>query len=375
MSSSRRRAFYYQANANAFGGRLDQPFEQVLPVLAPTSFSRSPSGSFTTLATSVVEGLNVNNVLFADRIVAQISTSFSEEHPYPKVSFLGTAFEGLRIGGLELEPVFNLGICDGGTPEKYPPVSALHNRDFHAQVRQQTEKFREFLDGLPREERARHEWVHDYADAGNNTEDEISKRGSLLCSVVEGIETAGGSLPGAQVGHAIHIPDFGRIFLAELIVGHHSFDLTMIRLELGCPVSGTVSVAQSSSSGTQVAPRGSGGAGHGLNATATGTSGTLPTVHGGGAATAGNSPPNNAAPSKPLSGASGTLPTAGNAPPSKTTPPKPAPGASGTLPTVHGGGGETPTADNAPPSGTAVPTPAPGTSPIAPRGSGGAGHG
>jgi hypothetical protein len=294
MSSSKRRAFYYQANANAFGGRLEQPFDQVLPVLAPTSLpsaggyasarheefrvaeiisiarsssqvagSTSPSGSFTTLVTSVVEGLNVNNILFADRIVAQISTSFSEEHSYPKVSFLGTTFEGLRIGGIALEPVFNLGICDGGERGRYPAVSALHNRDFHERVRQQGEKFREFLNDLPLEERAHHEWVQDYADAGHNTEDEILQRGSLLCSVVEGIEGAGASLPGTKIAHAIHIPDFGRIFLAELIVGHHSFDLTMLRLELGCPVSGTASVAQASSSGAQVAPRGSGGAGHG----------------------------------------------------------------------------------------------------------------
>jgi hypothetical protein len=52
------------------------------------------------------------------------------------------------------------------------------------------------------------------------------------------------SVSSPQVGHAITIPNFGSIFLAELFVTHGAYDLTMLRLELGCPVSGTVSAGQ-----------------------------------------------------------------------------------------------------------------------------------
>jgi len=62
---------------------------------------------FKTLATAVVEDLNVLNVVTADRVVAQIST----EHPLngyvPKVTFLGTQFDNLRIAGCPVKVDFD----------------------------------------------------------------------------------------------------------------------------------------------------------------------------------------------------------------------------------------------------------------------------
>ena len=73
-----------------------------------------------TLATSVLEGLNVLDVVTADRMVAQIST----EHPLdngrtPHVTFLGTHFENLRVGGYKVEVELDLGIC-GDRAREYP---------------------------------------------------------------------------------------------------------------------------------------------------------------------------------------------------------------------------------------------------------------
>src|SRR5579863_2204552 len=54
---------------------------------------------WSTVSTSVVENLNVLDVVTADRVVGQITT----EHPLvgyvPHISFLGTRFENLRIAG------------------------------------------------------------------------------------------------------------------------------------------------------------------------------------------------------------------------------------------------------------------------------------
>ncbi len=58
--------------------------------------------TFKTLATSVVENLNILNVITCDRIVAQVSTEhprFEDEGHVPSVTFLGTQFYNLRIGG------------------------------------------------------------------------------------------------------------------------------------------------------------------------------------------------------------------------------------------------------------------------------------
>src|SRR6185369_2784617 len=92
------------ADASAFGGQLEQPFERIIPAQAPLTLS--PDGGYssaridyfaveglfsfksaytqvagivskkrpgwTTLATSVIEDINICEVMTADRIVAQI---------------------------------------------------------------------------------------------------------------------------------------------------------------------------------------------------------------------------------------------------------------------------------------------------------------
>src|SRR5690349_16181307 len=52
-----------------------------------------PDHGWNTLTTSVIEGLNVMDVLTADRIVAQISTDHPPVGYIPTVTFLGTRIE------------------------------------------------------------------------------------------------------------------------------------------------------------------------------------------------------------------------------------------------------------------------------------------
>jgi len=273
----------YQAHASAFGGRLQHPIELHLPVLASTSlpvvggydsarhenfrhhdafsiqaaythvgggFDRE-TGSWKTVASSVVEGLNVNNVLFADRIVAQISVDHGTDSYHPKVSFDGTLFEGLRIGKCEVKPVLKLALCDDAPQGKFPARSCLKNDKFVAFAHQQSRKFAEFWlkqkgpDGKPLR------GMEHLDKDGVNAKDEVEQRGSVLCSLVESIE---GKCAGTKFGHAIHVPDFGRIFLGELAVDHGAFHLTMVRLDLGSPMTGLVMAAQAAAGG----PHGSG---------------------------------------------------------------------------------------------------------------------
>src|SRR5579872_6803986 len=109
MESPSKRVHYYHADANAFGGHLTTPFEKIVPVQAPLSLPvvggyataragafqlegivsfasaytqvagsvSEKNGAWTTLATSAVEGVNVLDILTADRVVSQILT----EHP------------------------------------------------------------------------------------------------------------------------------------------------------------------------------------------------------------------------------------------------------------------------------------------------------
>ena len=95
-----------------------------------------------------------------------------------------------------------------------------------------------------------------------------SKWDGITCSLVENVEIKDISVkaadgrsvqippPAKSFGHVIHIPDFGNIFLAELTVNHNSFNLTMIRLDLGCLADGSVSMVSCNVNGKGGKPGG-----------------------------------------------------------------------------------------------------------------------
>ena len=69
------------------------------------------------------------------------------------------------------------------------------------------------------------------------------KNGHLECSLVKKVNIEG-KFPGKLIRpNILEIPDFGRVHLAELIVSYHSFQLIMMRFELGCPTVGAMSAS------------------------------------------------------------------------------------------------------------------------------------
>jgi hypothetical protein len=53
-------------------------------------------------------------------------------------------------------------------------------------------------------------------------------------------------------GHVIIVPEFGNLFLGEISLDQGSFRLTMLRMELGCPAIGNLSMATASSNGRPI---------------------------------------------------------------------------------------------------------------------------
>jgi hypothetical protein len=93
--------------------RMDYRLESVISFSSAYSHvagnrSLKPGEGWHTMTTTVVEGLNVMEVLTADRVVGQIITEHPLEGYVPSISFLGTHFENLRINGhpveLDLDP-------------------------------------------------------------------------------------------------------------------------------------------------------------------------------------------------------------------------------------------------------------------------------
>jgi len=248
--------------------------------------SKKDPRAFVTLATSSVENLNVLNVVTADRVVGQISTTHFPDQYSPHVTFLGTHFENLRIARHKTVPVVNLAFA-GKPPvgkDAYYPTEATKETGLMAsaerlyrKLRGDFEKVKEEL-GQERLQRldADDSWFskqyHKFSDFNygqlqQEAKDAAAKSAKasngnggkwegVTCSLVEQVEIENIEIPVKDApkpivipppahcfGHVIHVPDFGTIFLAELKVNHNSFHLTMIRLELGCIADGSASIA------------------------------------------------------------------------------------------------------------------------------------
>jgi len=210
----------------------------------------SKKNGFATLATSVLEGVNVLDVLTADRVVAQISTvhpEFVTGKQVPEVTFLGTRFENLRIGGrkIEIEPAPDF----LGAPKE--DATYFDNANLNAE----SEKLAALEPLIPE----MREWNQDdRRDEWTDTPDRIT------CSLVRTMDGVPKAYP-TPFNHVIDVPHFGRIFLGELIIrrnhgnndpnlenrknDRYRFNLTMIRLEMGCVGAGTASIAVADSNG------------------------------------------------------------------------------------------------------------------------------
>ena len=214
--------------------------------------SSKPGHGYATLTTSVIEGVNILEVLTADRVVAQISTEHPLDGAVPSVSFLGTRFENLRIAGHELDIDTNLEIL-GPKPAK--DGSYFDQQSVQNEVSQQYQT----LSTAPN----RPKWAQERYPSNGSAKKQADQ---FDCSLVTGVH----NYPGA-FGHVFEIPHFGKFFLGELKVKRerrpepdydtYRFILTMIRMELGCPVVGGGSIGTCDSNGE--GGQGSGGKGGG----------------------------------------------------------------------------------------------------------------
>jgi hypothetical protein len=271
MNASTERQHYFHADASPVGGHITHPFETIITTEASSSLAQAgglvtgvhesyrldpivsaqkayshisgaknhQTGNWTTLTTSVVEFLNVLEVVTADRIVARLAVEHPKVGYTPKVSFVGSQFINLRVNGHVVHPKIDHSPFDAehGTFPKQPHVK---DEKFLKKVTERGRKITEAKDA-PEWLKARHGWV--------GTPAEREKRGHVLCSLVENIE---GVKDAKSYGHVIIVPEFGTLFLGEVSLDHRSFQLTMIRMELGCPAIGNLSFASAHSNGTSM---------------------------------------------------------------------------------------------------------------------------
>lgn len=254
--------FHYHACAHAFAAQFTRPFHEQIDVIAasalpPTgghghashedfrfrqfiSFKRAythVSGGYqaedksnNTLVTSVIEGLNMMDILTADRIVCRLYSKHPHDTAEGHITMHGSKFENLAICG---EPV--------GIRLDFPLFEDLPTFE-KAQVAFKTnEKFKRI--------------VSDPLLTGKALT-ESKCNGAFLCSLVEGggIQT---NAPGVKVsGHSIYVPGFGKVYFAETFMSHGTRTLTMLRFELGSTTRASGSGASATTNGKNFPPTG-----------------------------------------------------------------------------------------------------------------------
>jgi hypothetical protein len=263
MRSDAKKTFYFHANASSLGGFIEKPFQKHIPPQASSTLpsvgghvtSRTEAfnfegviscragytrvsgrhieenGSATVSVTSVLEGLNILEIVKAERVVAQVTAEYSAKGGFPRVSFAGSHFDRLTIGHADASLAVNaglLGLPSGAKALRVPITESL----FHETGRQQAAKLVKSAKAEADQDSLR--WLTDRY-GWMDSDRKPGKDGFLLCSLVDGV---GGAIPGRSFGHVLEIPDFGRIFLGELLVSQATFRISMIRAELGCTVHG-----------------------------------------------------------------------------------------------------------------------------------------
>jgi len=263
-----KRIHYFHADASSFGGALDHPVHKIVPSQAEISlpatggftsrrghafsfeeivsceatFTRASggkshkNGSWTTSVTSAVDKLNILEVVTADRVVSQVSVEHPLEGHTPKVTFVGSQFVNLRIGGVLVDAVFNKSLLTPGDGE-YPGCSWTKHSGFMKDVRAQHAS-REKAPKVPKWAQDRYAWVSD--DKG------VEERGHVVCSLVDSLI---GDIPGNVFGHVVEIPEFGKFFFGEIMFDQGTFQLTMVRAELGCAVGGSIAAGTTRANG------------------------------------------------------------------------------------------------------------------------------
>jgi len=275
--------YYYDAHATALGGRLTHPDPQQiesqasasLPITGgiatahidryrldgpegPIAFKAAQckvtgepaAGNSYLHATHVsveIEQLNVLNKVTADRIVLELDCKHDctpqNKQEEPSITTAGSDFVNLRINGHPLT-IDTEHVTLAGTYGKYATAltdSAGKQNLLDLMVGREMPEQKQDQDPQHR--------VDIYKGYKGVASPSAKLGKTVVCSFVKKIRGLDGT--GIDVwGPVIRIPNFGTVYLGELVISHGMRRLTMLRFELGSPQGGSVGVGTGTGNGT-----------------------------------------------------------------------------------------------------------------------------
>ena len=191
------------------------------------------NNSYNSFASVEIEGLNIENEVTADRIVAKLSNTVAVGGDEPSFSAGGCLFVNLRIGGVLVEPELAIDLHS-----RLNTMSALEKAwnntsdGDHNALRSAARQWYLGSSDIQQEE----------TNPGGNPirAAEKTRKGQIRTSLIK--EIKGNISHLGRSGMMLEVPNFGKISLCEMFVSKYSRTLTMLRMQLGSPVEGDESV-------------------------------------------------------------------------------------------------------------------------------------
>jgi len=249
------------------------------------------NGVFNTLSTVSIRNLNVLNVLHVDLLFGSITSRHQKDadEGEGEITFQGTSVDNLKIAGRRIDAHFNHGFY-ARYPTHKTMLAALQNNvsssdypDVKGWVEAAVAKER--AKGDPKFDKAAEAKFR--ADLGNrNVASLLADRfcwqrddkrncapdnnGHIHCSLADDIpdieeitpddeaamkpEDLRKNHPVRRHGYIVKVAGFGTIKLAEIVIKPGERRLNMFRFELGCPITGDMTVGSASTNGTELIP-------------------------------------------------------------------------------------------------------------------------
>lgn len=268
--------FRFHGQAIAAGGRIHHPFHEFIEIQAASALpeigghgsaqssnfryrdilrfdhartevtgsrTEGPKGKpiHKTLVRARIDNLDIMGMVTADRVELRL-VCFTDDDPNdePCFKFTGSHFENLRVAGVLVKVHLAVDVFDRLHKHSHLAKSYREKGEFHDLFQHLTLK--EKLKEAP--ERVK-QW---FQQAPENGGDLPHISGATCLSLVRQLDL---DRPEFKCwGHIIYIEGFGTIHLAELTVSKHKRELTMIRVDLGSPVDGSLDVGTGSGGGS-----------------------------------------------------------------------------------------------------------------------------
>ena len=202
---------YGTARVGKFHFRDLVSFESATSTVSGSELEEGENSILHTLSTVIVEGLNVANVVTADAVVARLVSRFDSQTGRSVIHPVGSNFVNLRIAGTRIDPPHRKSSFATDEVRSRSSMEADASAGNQALGAARGQRALSYLFDV-------HGDHHQGPDRGDKLPPGCDERGE------------GG----------IRVPGFGTIFLGEYLVSRDSARLSMLRIEMGCPVKGTV---------------------------------------------------------------------------------------------------------------------------------------